>query len=330
MPNLWFSYSSGGNDMLTCEEPISSPYTITWYVSRMLAQKAEQYGYTYRYVNLDDETPQVFDALDIAVGHCWDAPNSFMQQALNANIRAKIVLQPYSHGMVSIGDIPRYVDMFSKADELLFLTGEYWHSTMLASPFESLFDKVTRIDMAVNADLHPFKKITWNKKGERALCVIGHDTPTKGYKNVAELARVAGIRLGHFGSAHTETFEHVPSMTMHGGMTFTPENIAAVCEQYDAVIAMPLADANPTILLEAAAWGLACYCTPLAGYLPERPFRELRVDNLAFNVNAMRDFQTMDEYELKRDSLALRQVIERDYNFQKMTDTIWEKVKVYL
>ncbi len=329
MPTLYFSYSLPGGS-LDINEPISSPYTISYHVGHMLRARAEQFGYDFRFVNLDDETPQTFDVCDVCVGHVWDTPNSFMQQALRANVRAKIVLQPYSHKMVSDGDILRYIDLFSKADELLFVTGEYWHSTMLQSPFESLFDRVTRLDMAVNTESHPFKKQTWNKKGERSICVIGHDTPTKGYKNVAELARVAGVRLGHFGSPSEGTFDHVPCMILHGGMTFTPENIAALCQNYDACLALPLADACPTVLLEAAAWGLRIYTAKESGYLPDRPFNELRKDNLAFNVNAMRDFQTMDEYELKRDSLRVRQIIEREYTFKIMCDAIWQKVETYL
>ncbi len=330
MPTLWFSYSSGGKDMLTCEEPLSSPYTITWHVAQTLSVRARLNGYTFRYVNLDSVKPIEFESGDVAIGHLWDTPNSFMQQALRANIRAKIILQPYSAGMVSAGDIPRYIDLFSKADELLFICGEYWYETMLQSPYESLFDKTTRIDMAINPALHPFKKTTWNKPGERAACVVGHDTPTKGYKNVAELARVTGLRLGHFGSASPDTFAHVPCMTLHGGAIFTPDNIAAICQEYDALIAMPLADANPTVLLEAASWGLRVYTSFNGGYLPNRPFHELRANNLAFNVNAMRDFQTKDEYELKRESLRVRQIIERDYTFQKMCQTIWSKVEGYL
>lgn len=330
MPTLWFSYSSGGYDMLTCDEPLSSPYTITYHMCRFLNQKAQEFGYTFRYVNLDDTTPQEFGADDVIVAHLWDAPNSFMQQALNADVKAKIILQPYSHGMVSTGDVPRYIDMFMKADELLWVSGEWWFNTMPDSPFAALAPKSTRIDMGINTALHPYSKRHWNKPNERAVCVIGHDTPTKGYRNVAELARVAGFRLGHFGSAAPNTFEHVPHMTYHGGMTFTPDNIARLCDNYDALVCLPLADANPTVLLEAASWGLSVYCSKTAGYLPDSPFRELRLDDMHFNVQQMRAFQQASEYDLVRNSRALRYVMERDYTFAKMQHAVWQKVSQYL
>src|SRR5688572_19534997 len=157
MPTLWFSYSlPGGN--LDCDQPLNSPYSLSWHVGRMLRDKAQTHGYAFQYVNLDSVEPVTFNPDDVAIGHVWDTPGSFMQQALDANIKAKIVLQPYSHGMVSAGDIQRYIDMFLKADALLFVTGEHWYNTMPDSPFAALYDKVTRIDMAINSALHPYSK----------------------------------------------------------------------------------------------------------------------------------------------------------------------------
>lgn len=329
MPTLWFSYSLPGGS-LDIQEPLNSPYTISYHVGAMLRTKALEHGYTFQYVNLDSVDPVIFGPDDIAVGHLWDTSNSFMQQALNAEIKAKIVLQPYSHGMVSDGDIPRYIEMFQKADALLFVTGEYWYRTMQDSAFATLSPKVTRLDMAVNTALHPYSKTRWNRQGERALCVIGHDTPTKGYKNVAELARMSGFRLGHFGSAHPDTFAHVPCMVMHGGALFTPETIASLCQEYDALMVLALADANPTVILEAASWGLRVYCNQESGYLPHTPFDELRLNDLTFNVRQMRAFQEMDEYDLKRESQALRHTMEQDYTFDTMCATIWKKVSEYL
>jgi hypothetical protein len=329
MPTLYFSYSLGGGS-LDAPEPLNAPYTITWHVGRMLRDRASEHGYDFQFINLDSVEPVEFAPGDVAIGHLWDTPGSFMQQALNADIQAKVILQPYSHGMVSAGDVPRYIEMFLKANELLFITGEYWHSTMPDSPFAPLYDKTTRVDMAVSTALHPYQKTRWNPPGERAVCVIGNDTPTKGYRHVAELARVAGFRLGHFGNCQPETFAHVPCMVLHGGMMFTPDNVAKLCSLYDAVAVIAEADANPTILLEAASWGLSVFCNREAGYLPNQPFNELRLNDMAFNVGMMRAFQREDEYTLARAVDFQRARVERDYTFDKMTRTIWSKVEAYL
>lgn len=328
MPTLWFSYSLPGGS-LDIDEPLSSPYTISYHVGRFLRQKAAEIGYRFEYRNLDDVTPVDFDLDDIVIGHTWWG-GGFINNALDANIRAKFILQPYSAGMVSPGDVGMVLDLFGKADHLFLITGEYWHLTMLNSPFETLYPKATRLDMAINVALHPHKKTRWNKPGERAICVIGNDIPVKGFRHVAELARVSGIRLGHFGSAQPETFAHVPCMTLHGGMLFTASNIAKVCDNYDALVVIAEADANPTVLLEAAAWGLQVYCNRNAGYLPGYPFHELRLDDMAFNVRQMRALQQVDEYDLATGSRHIRGVIERSYTWQKFTSTLWTKVSEYL
>jgi hypothetical protein len=324
MPTLWFSYSLPGAS-LDVEEPLNSPYTIAWHVGRVLREKAIEIGYTFQYVNLDDTTPRTFELDDIAIGHCW-WDGGFMHQALDANIKAKFILQPYSHGMVSPGDVGMVLDLFGKADHLFLITGEYWYLTLLNSPFAALYPKASRVDMAINPALHPYSKTRWNKPGERAICVIGNDIPVKGFRHVADLARVAGVRLGHFGSAQEGTFDHVPCMVKHGGMLFTPENIAKVCDNYDALVVIADADANPTVLLEAAAWGLQVYCNRNAGYLPDAPFRETRLDDMTFNVQRMRQLQQANEYDLATDSRSVRGVVERDYTFDKMCRTIWQKV----
>jgi len=329
MPTLYFSYSLPGGS-LDIEEPLNSPYSISYNVGRMLRDKAALIGYDFAFVNLDSVIPVAFAPDSVVVGHLWDAPGSFMQQALNADIRAKIILQPYSHKMVSEGDVARYVDMFSKADDLLFITGRHWFETMPTSPFAALYPKVTRIDMGLNTSLHPYLKTTWNNPGQRAICVIGNDIPVKGFKNVAELARMAGIRLGHFGNHRPGTFDHVPHMTYHGGVLFTPQTIEAVCAQYDAIAVIPESDACPTVLLEAASWGLAVYASKTSGYLANTPFHELRNGDTAFNVSQMRAFQEMSEYDLRRESLVTREVIEREYNWDKFCDDVWQKVEAYL
>jgi hypothetical protein len=61
VPTLHFSYSNGGKDLDTCDEPLMSPYTIAWNMNRFLRQKAAEIGYDYHYQNLDETTPCAFD-----------------------------------------------------------------------------------------------------------------------------------------------------------------------------------------------------------------------------------------------------------------------------
>lgn len=329
MPTLFFSYSLLPNR--TIDDPaLNSPYTISHYVGQFLREQAIEAGYDFQWVNLDDTTLREFSNEDIVIGHLWDTPGSFMQQALQHPLRAKIILQPYSAGMVSEGDIPRYIDMFSKADALCFITGEYWHSTMLSSPWAALYPKVTRLDMAVDCAQHPYLKTHWNPPGKRGFLCIGADIPAKGLANVAELARVAGIRLAHFGAPNPDTFQHVPQFTQYPGTDFTPDAIARICRDYDFFISMGNYDANPTTLLETAAWGLYGLCTPQSGYKIGEPFVGLILNNMAFNLKQIEYCQSFVPYALQSHSDWLRQTMERDYTWERFTATLWKVVEQWL
>lgn len=325
MPKLWFSYSSN-HLALDAPPPLNSPYTIYWYVGNYLRSNAATIGYDFEYVELTDTTPHTFRPDDIVIGHTW-WDGGFINNALNADIKAKFILQPYSAHMVSPGDVGMVLELFNKADHLFLITGEYWYDNMTNTPYAALQAKATRLDMAIDIRAHPYLKTKFNPVGKRAVCVIGNDTPTKGYRNVAELAIKAGFRLGHFGNAHDATFEGVPCMTLHGGYLFTPDVIAGICSQYDALVCLPVADANPTVLLEAAAWGLTVFASNEAGYLPGRPFLALQSGDDAFNIAQLRAWQNLSEYDLLTHAQHVRRIVEQDYTFTKMCETIWQKIR---
>jgi hypothetical protein len=325
MYKLYFSYSLMPHQSLDGAEPRSAPYSITWNMGRFLRDRAQECGYTFEYVNLDSVEPQSFDASDIVIGHLWHTPNSFIRQALGSSAKT-FILQPYSHRMVSEGDVPEYLGLFQKAVHLFFITGEYWYNTMLESPFAALYPNVTRVDMAVNPAQHPFSKTTWNPPGKRGFLCIGADIPVKGLANVAELARIAGFRLGHYGSANPETFRHVPQMTLHGGKDFTPDVIADICKDYDYFLSLASSDANPTSLLETAAWGLIGACTRESGYLNHKPFIPLKLDDLEFNLSVIDGLQSTSESALHDLSLKMRTIVEEQYAWVKFTATVWARL----
>lgn len=325
---LWFSYSYNDLNPLEGDEPLSSPYTITYHVARYLRERAVEHGYTFRYVNLDDTTPRDFGADDLVVGHTWWS-GGFMHQALAADVRAKIILQPYTAGMVSAGDVDMAKALFAPADHLLLITGRYWFDGLSNSPYAEWRDKATRVDMAVNVANHPYSKTKWGRVNRRAVLAIGADIAAKGLDRVAELARTAGLRLGYFGNASPERFEHAPYFKHHGGVVFTPEVIRQICAEYDFFVTMGDNDANPTTLLETAAWGLIPFCTETSGYYDRYPFPGL-TGNLSRDWATMDRWQRATDYELSAESERLREIVARDYNWTRFCETVWGKVREYL
>jgi hypothetical protein len=327
MPSLWFSYSTQAG--IDAFKPLNSPYTITYNVGHFLRAKAAEIGYEFKYVNLDDTTLQTFSKDDIAVGHTW-WDGGFMNAALDADIRAKIVLQPYSRYMVNEPDIPMVLNLWNKADALLLITGEHWFNTLSDGPFSALHPPKTRLDMGIDATIHNYVKERWNPVGKRNFLIIGNDSWAKGFEHIAELARVTGMRVGHAGSVNPDTFQHVPQFNSYGGVIFTPENQQAIAKEYDFFLSIANADANPTTLLETSAWGLIAACNVESGYLPNRPFLELRKGDLQYNLEVIDMLQRTSEYNLRKRSRMVREVIEKEYNWQRFCNTVWQSIESFL
>lgn len=328
-PTLYFSYSMFPGTTFDDAPPVNSPYTITYYLGRFLRSKAAEIGYMFEYRNLDDTAPVQFGKQDIALGHTWWS-GGFMDAALDADIRAKFIIQPYSHCMVSEPDIPRNRALFANADHLFLITGAYWWDTMPDSPYADWRTRATRLDMAVDSAQHPYSKRTWNKPGKRGFLCMGVDRPAKGLDQVAELARVSGIRLGYFGDPNTPTFDDVPQMTKHGGVNFTPALIQRICETYDFFLCAGVFDANPTTLLETSAWGLIAACTKESGYWPHKPFAELRLNDVVFNWETVEYLQNAPEHELAQISRNVRSHIEDHYTWNKFCSIVWNEVSKWL
>lgn len=253
-----------------------------------------------------------------------------MNAALDADIRAKIILQPYSRYMVSEPDIPMVLNLWNKADHLLLITGEHWFNTIDSSPFSALQPPKTRVDMAIDTSIHTYHKERWNPVGKRNFLIIGHDIWAKGFEHIAELARVAGIRVGHMGGDKSSTFDHVPQFTSYGGVIFDDRNQHAVANEFDFFLSIANADANPTTLLETSAWGLVAACNVESGYLPDRPFIELRKGDLSYNLEVIDMLQRTSEYNLRKRSRIVREVIEKEYNWQRFCNTVWQSVERFL
>lgn len=331
MRTLYFSYSYvAPHHPLTSAEPISSPYTVTYHVARFLKARADERGMDFKYVNLDDTTPYTFDSGDIVVGHLWHTPGSFVRQALAQQACPTFILQPYSNCMVSAGDVAEYAALFDRATHSFWITGRAWWQAMERSGFAPLKAKSTRLDMAVNADIHPYSKTTWGKPGKRGFLAIGADIPAKGLDRISELAQVSGIRLGYFGNADAARFEHVAQISHYGGAEFKPAVIQSICNEYDFFLTLGRCDANPTTLLETACWGLIGACNAASGYVPNEPFLELRGDDLCFNWEQVERMNAMDEYDLIERSRRMRTLMETSYTWDKFTATLWDGIERWI
>lgn len=322
---VWFSYSLPDGIMLDSAESRNAPYTISYHAGRYLRERAKERGWDFEFVGLEQDAERVTSD-DIIVGHPW-FPGGFMIDAIQEIPQHVFILQPYTRNFVAPTEVEWVRDYLDAATQVFFITGRYWFDGIADSPYADFLPKMTRLDMAVNGLVHPYLKHSWNLPGKRAALCIGNDTPAQNWAEVAELARTTGLKLGYCGNADPDIFRHVSNFKHFGGTEFDERTIAYLCKEYDALICLHRESANPTVLLEAAAWGLIPYCTETSGYYANEPFMELRLGDLAFNWSQIERLQTAAEPFLRVQSEATRRLIEQQYNWDIFCKTLWEGIE---
>lgn len=331
MPTLFFCYSAVST--LDDPEPIASPYTLTYHVGRFLRDRTRELGWSFEYHNLDEPFAANVGPLDIVIGHTLH-PDGWMNHALDSNAKAKFILQPYQHMMTAPSETPWILDLFSKAEHLLLVTGPYWWDTMVNSPYFEWKAKATRLDMAVNPEWHPFSKTHWNAPGKRKFLCMGRDAPYKGLDLIADLFRQAGAHLGYYGDAPFERFAHVPQFNHHGGNVFTPDYQALMTREYDFFVSLGRADANPTTLLETSCWGMLALCNAQSGYWPGEPFMPLvtpkNPEDTLVNLEMIDMLQRRDEGELRDLACQIREKVVGHYTWERFCATVWAEVEKVL
>lgn len=330
MTKLWFSYSLPQGITLDSDEPSRSPYHHSWYVGRFLREKAQERGWEFEYVNLDDDTTREIGADDVIVGHAWFTENAFMIQASRQECKARFILQPYTEKMVGPEALDLLHEQWGAADHLFLNCGPYWYDRMPDSDYAKYHQKVTRLDNFVNPVFHPFKKTKWNEPGKRGVLAIGYDNPIKGMDKVEELARVAGLRLLHCGSVAEGFFKHVPQAISMSGMVFDEHNIEWICEHYDMFITMGRFDANPTTLSETALWGLIPACTEQSGYYANDPFVNLKLDDIVHNLEVIEWFQYASVPELEEMQKRIRNYVLEYHTHERRIVYIWDRMLEYI
>ena len=264
---------------------------------------------------------------DIVIGHVTPRGNGPMNRVLRSRrpARAKIMLQPFSHGLVEENyfTLP-YVPL---SDAYAAICGTYWLDTLAVSPFGPSSAKFQRVDMAIDAAQYPYLRRSFNPPGQRRILYIGHNlTASKGCVYLSTLARsLPDVDFGWIGNGEPiDGVEHISP-----NRELTPEFMAAICERYDFFITMGVSDANPTTILEAMAWGLPVLCTPQSGYYNMATIFNVLLDDPVFNRQLITTLQAMPAAELLRLAVVNRELVCGTYtwsNFLRRVDSIIEAV----
>lgn len=231
---------------------------------------------------------------DVLLGHPHPTPGTIFRRSIGSKgWSRRLLLSPYHHGDEhQVAHLERWV---RRCDEFLAITGAYWFDSIGSGPFSSWAPKMTHLDLAVDRSDFPVIKRGFALPGHRRYLFIGHSGWTK---NPAYLDAIASrLPPGSVGWIGRERHA-VPHVTAYGTRDFQTEDARNLVAEHDFLLTVGRADANPTTVLEAMAWGLIPVCTKESGYYREDGIINLPLDQPDAAVRILTDLQYLPTQKL--------------------------------
>ena len=299
-------------------ERISTPDSI----GRELGQRLET-RYEVIYYDWSDRGVIVPEPGDVLVGHPHPNPKTIFRRSLRQNgWRRRLMLAPFEHG--DLRQIAFEDALVARCDLILAITGPYWFRTVGESACSHWRPKMAHLDLAIDrGDFTPLKE-SFAGPGRRRIVYIGHKG---GYKNTPYLSAIAAlVPEAEFawmgGGAGT-----IRGLTALGRIDFSTQAGRDLIGQFDFLLTVGKADANPTTILEAMAWGLIPICTPTSGYegIPSIP--NVPADDPAASASIIRRLLMADEVDL----VAMREenwrLLDEHYTWDRFAAQVREAIE---
>lgn len=252
---------------------------------------------------------------DILIGHPHPDPSTIFRRSIDDPMwKRKIILSPFAHRMPEyIAFLDPYVE---KCDRYLAISGRYWHQSLDRSLFSHWKGKIEHIDLAVRRDHYPRIKNNWNPRGQRRCLYVGSLGKNKGTDVLARLAKATP----EFGWGWIGSGSHIcDSIEKLGPRDFSLEASRRIVAGYDFLVHTGRSDANPTTVLEGAAWGLIPVCTQESGYTGEPWIIPIPLASVSDAAAVLRSLNEMPDEELDVLRSAADSRLDTHYTWQRFT-----------
>jgi glycosyltransferase involved in cell wall biosynthesis len=232
------------------------------------------------------------------------------------------MLSPFHHG-----DLPQnaYIDrVIGLCDLYLAISGPYWFESLAFSPFAHWLPKMRRVDLAADRSEFPPAKQRFAPAGDRRFLYIGNAEPHKSPEYLSAIARrMPGGKISWIGPLTRP----IAGVTPLGPHDFRDERARRLVAEYDFLVTVGRADANPTTVLEAMSWGLIPVCTPSSGYVGYDGILNVPVDDPdAAAATLMELDATSDEWlaGLQRDNWEL---LDSDFTWERFLRRVVDAIE---
>jgi len=260
---------------------------------------------------------------DVLIGHPYPVPWTCFRRSLRVpGWKRILMLLPYHHGDTAQA---AFLDtIIPHADLYLAITGNYWFSSAQSSIFSHWLPKMVHMDLAVDrADFPPVKR-EFNPPGRRRFVYIGSRSPGKNVGYLSEIARrLPGVDFHWIGMGRGG----IAGLKPLGYCDFGTDESQRLVASYDFMITVGKADANPTTILEAMAWGLIPVCTKQSGYAGYEGILNVPLGDPDGAVSVLQTLQEVPDEELKRLQAVNWQALDTHFNWDRFVRQIVEAIE---
>ncbi len=259
---------------------------------------------------------------DVLVGHPHPVPFTvFRSSSALPGWKRVIGLAPF------LPD-PRYVGfhgaVLAHCDVFLAITGAHWYRSSATSIVGHWGPKLVHVDLAIDRADFPRVKPAFSPPGRRRFVYIGN---TLGCKNVDYLSQIAermrGVEFAWIGRGTRP----ISGLRALGFQDFGTEEARRRVAEYDFMVTVGRADANPATILEAMAWGLVPVCTPQSGYDHLPGVANVPLDDADGAAAVLRRLLDAPASELERMRACNDAALDRHFTWDRFTAQVVEAIE---
>ena len=297
---------------------ISTPDTIGRHLHHALEKHYQVTTYNYDEIKIIQPGNS-----DILIGHWHPNPLTiFRMSAQKKGWKRVLALAPFCPHPTgwhnAFGN-----KIIKNCDRFLAITGNAWMNRLKDSPFHHWEPKIVHLDLAVDRVDFPFIKKNFNPAGKRRFLYIGH---TAWCKNISFLENLAK-ELPETDFAWMGGNQSLKKIKGLGKFDFSEQEAKNLIQDYDFFLTVGTADANPTTILEAMAWGLIPVCSVQSGYEGFSGIQNISIDLIEDAVATIKNLQSVPEEQLRLWQHENLECLDGHFNWERFCSQVLDEIE---
>jgi glycosyltransferase involved in cell wall biosynthesis len=297
---------------------ISTPDAIGRELGRRLETR-----YQVVYHDWSERDPIVPEPGDVLLGHPNPDPRTVFRLSVRLDgWQRRLMMLPFNHR--DLRQVAFTRSIVPKCDLFLAITGPEWFRTVAESRCSHWAPKMIHLDLAIDRHDYPPAKTSFGAPGKRKVVYVGH---THEYKNTSYLSEIAALIPGAEFAWIGYGSRTIPGLTPLGVVAFDTKAGRDLVSGFDFMLTVGKADANPTTILEAMAWGLIPVCTPTSGYQGVRGIANVPLDDAPAAAAILRHLLSTDESELVAIQAENWRRLDQHYNWDRFAGQVVDAIE---